>query len=88
MSYLSIVTDRKNIPPTITGRFMPVAHSDSIKTDSDAQYFKLKYSVLGVRFKKGDNGKLFIAGPNKAIQCYTKVRKEKFSWRICKEVIE
>lgn len=88
MSYLSIVTDRKNIPPTITGQFMPVAHSDSIKTDFDAQYIKLKYSILGVRFKKDDNGKLFIAGPNKAIQCYTKVRKEKFSWRICKEVIE
>ena len=89
MSYLSIVVNRKNISADdFIGRFTPVVNTDSIKKDEDAQYIKLKYSVLGVRFKKDDNGKLFIAGPNQAVQCYTKIRKEKFSWRICKEVIE
>ncbi|MDY4739241.1 type II CRISPR RNA-guided endonuclease Cas9 [Absicoccus porci] len=54
---------------------------------NDAEYIKLKYSVLGIRFKSTENG-LQIAGPNRAVNQYSKIRKEKFSWQICPEVIK
>lgn len=48
----------------------------------DAEYIKLKYSPLGFRFKKNEQGKLEIHGPNQHLNKFSKIRKEKFYWTL------
>ena len=77
-SYLNLIVNRKNTPPTITGQFAPAINNNDIKKDPDAQYIKLKYSVLGIRFET-QNDKLYIDGPNYHVNAYSKIKKEKFT---------
>lgn len=86
MAFFNLIINRECTPPTIVGQFMPVA--DRFKSDEDGQYFKVKASILGVRFHKNEDGKLVISGPNRAANKFSKIRKEDFSWRICRDMIE
>lgn len=86
MAFFNLIINRECTPPTIVGRLMPVA--DRFKSDEDGQYFKVKASILGVRFHKNEDGKLVISGPNRAANKFSKIRKEDFSWRICRDMIE
>lgn len=55
--------------------------------ENDAQYIKLKYNILGLRFIDNPNGKLIISSPKEIQGSYKEVKKEPFSWNLCKEDI-
>ena len=56
--------------------------------ENKAQYVKIKSSILGIRYTYNENGKLLISGPRKAPGKYSKIKKEKFSWKICSDVLQ
>ena len=87
MSFLSIIVNRKCTWPKILCQYCPKANTPYSENE-DGQYFKVKTSVLGVRFHKNEDGKLVISGPNRAANKFSKIRKEDFSWRICRDMIE
>ena len=90
MAYLDLIVNRNCTPPTIVDRYIPVAGSIDDKTDTEnrAQYIKIKSSILGIRYTYNENGKLLISGPRKAPGKYSKIKKEKFSWKICSDVLQ
>lgn len=90
MAYLDLIVNRNCTPPTIVDRYIPVAGSIDDKTDAEnkAQYIKIKSSILGIRYTYNENGKLLISGPRKAPGKYSKIKKEKFSWKICSDVLQ
>ena len=63
-------------------RFSATEH---LKMYKDAQYVKLKYSILGLRFIQLPNGGLSIVSPKEKPGAFSKITKEEFSWNICKE---
>ena len=63
-------------------RFSATEH---LKMYKDAQYVKLKYSILGLRFIQLPNGGLSIVSPKEKPGTFSKITKEEFSWNICKE---
>lgn len=87
MSFLSIIVNRKCTWPKILCQYCPKANTPYSENE-DGQYFKVKASILGVRFHKNEDGKLVISGPNRAANKFSKIRKEDFSWRICRDMIE
>ena len=93
LSFVGLVINRPCTPKEFNGRYRPVVNNTVIKPKNihdlknDTEYIKLKYSILGIRYWSTGNG-LQIAGPNHAVNQYSKIRKEKFSWRICPEVIK
>ena len=82
VAVLAAWVEKTNLPPTIQGRYQPVANNDAVTKDPDAEYVKLKYNVLGLRFAKNKDGALIITGPNRHENAYTKVKHEDFSWRL------
>lgn len=50
----------------------------------DAQYVKLKYSPLGIRFTHNKQGKLIISSPKEKQGAFKQIKKEEFSWKISK----
>ena len=82
-AYLNLIVNRNCTPPTITGQYLPTANT----VDSEAEYIKLKYSPLGIRYQYNDQGKLKISGPKKKPGMYSKIKKEPFSWKMSKEVL-
>ena len=84
LSYYELTTKRYDYPPTITGQYAPVINPNYFKGDEDAQYIKLKYNILGLRFSKTFYGKMDIESPSEIPGAYKKIRKEEFSWRISK----
>ena len=50
----------------------------------DAQYVKLKYSPLGIRFTHNKQGKLIISSPKEKQGAFKKIKRENFSWNISK----
>ena len=81
-SYYALLTRRKNTPPTIDGRYLPVINYNDISVYEDAYYIKLKYSPLGIRFAYNEKGKLIISGPRNHINAFSKIKKEEFSWNL------
>ena len=63
-------------------------NNNTIKNDEDAEYVKLKYDILGLRFDKSVKGKLIINSAHGTCGKYTKVKREKFDWKISKYVVE
>lgn len=59
--------------------------ANKITDDPDARYVKIKYSPLGIRYYKRD-GVLHISGPHGHENMYSLIKKEKFSWKICKDM--
>lgn len=85
--YISIA-NRKNIPPMIDDRNVTTANNDSIKMNPDAEYIKLKYHHLGLRFGYNDKGTLLIEGPKGKPNAFKKIKREKFSWKMSKYDVE
>lgn len=56
--------------------------------EQESYYIKIKSSILGIRYTYNENGKLLISGPRKAPGKYSKIKKEKFSWKICSNVLQ
>ena len=82
--YYKLILDRPFTPPSITGRMMPVANNNEIKKDKNAEYVKLKYSPLGIRFIDNKPGKLIISSPKEKQGAFKKIKRENFSWNISK----
>ena len=56
--------------------------------DFIVQQVKKDIPLLGIRYTYNENGKLLISGPRKAPGKYSKIKKEKFSWKICSDVLQ
>lgn len=84
VSYYYLWVIKPNTPPSINGQYTPVINKTEFKGSSDIEYVKLKYTPLGFRFVRNDKGKLLIYGPHGNIGGFSKIRKEKFSWKISK----
>lgn len=88
LSYLGLIINRVGTPPTIDGQYKPVIHNNIIKENENAQYIKLKYNILGLRFIQSPDGGLIIQSPKEFPGAFTQVKKEKFSWKICNDDIQ
>ena len=88
LSYLGLIIDRPSTPTEIVGRCRPVVNSSALTGDEDdAQYIKLKYNILGLKFINNPNGKLIVSSPKEIPGAFKQVKKEPFSWNLCKEDI-
>ena len=83
-AFLNLVVNRPCTPPTIFGQFCPTASA----VGEEARYVKIKSSILGIRYWINEEGALLIDGPNGAVQKYSKIKKEAFSWKICQSMVE
>ena len=83
VAYLNLIVNRNCTPRSIIGQYVPSVN----KVDNQAEYIKLKYSPLGIRYQYNDQGKLMISGPKKKPGMYSKIKKEPFSWKMSKEVL-
>lgn len=88
LSYLGLIINRVGTPPTIDGQYMPAIQNNIIKDDADAQYIKLKYNILGLRFIQSPDGGLIIQSPKELPGAFTQIKKENFSWKICNDDIQ
>ena len=88
LSYLGLITKRVCTPPNIDGQYTPVVNNPFGKNDVDAQYVKLKYNILGLRFIQSPDGGLIIQSPKELPGAFTQVKKENFSWKICNDDIK
>ena len=82
--YYKLILDRPLTPPSITGRMLPVVNNNEIKKNKNAEYVKLKYSPLGIRFTHNKQGKLIISSPKEKQGAFKKIKRENFSWNISK----
>lgn len=65
------------------------AQNRMISKNKDAQYVKIKYNVLGIRFKNNYTGKLIVEGPvGYKNGGYKLIKKEEFHWTISKNMLE
>lgn len=86
--YLTTIANRGNVPPTIDGQYKPTINNNEIKKNPDAEYVKLKYDILGLRFGNSSNGKLIINSAHGTCGKYKKIKKERFDWTISKLVVQ
>ncbi len=82
LSYYELLLDRPGVPPTIIGRCNPVVNYDALNTNDNGYYIKLKYNILGLRFKFSENDSLIIESPKEIQGAYSKIKKEEFSWQM------
>lgn len=82
-AFINLIVNRNCTPPTIIGQYMPTAGTPG----DNADYVKLKYSVLGIRYSYNNKGNLVINGPNKAAWKFSKIKKEEFSWNLKRKVL-
>ena len=88
LSYLGLIINRLGNLPTKDSRFRPAANNFTLTCrKDDAQYIKLKYNILGLRFIDNPNGKLIVSSPKEIPGAFKQVKKEPFSWNLCKEDI-
>lgn len=88
LSYLGLIINRAGTPPTIDGQYKPAIHNNIIKENENAQYIKLKYNILGLRFIQSPDGGLIIQSPKELPGAFTQIKKENFSWKICNDDIQ
>lgn len=88
LSYLGLIINRVGTPPTVDGRCLLVAHNNIVKENENAQYVKLKYNILGLRFIQSPDGGLIIQSPKELPGAFTQIKKENFSWKICNDDIQ
>lgn len=87
LAYYSLIINRLGTPPNIEGRHRPVINSDIIKGYDDAMYIKLKYNILGIRMITNSNNKAIIETPLAVRGQFSKISKEKFSWKIGNNIV-
>ena len=85
MAFLQLIVNRKRTWPKVICQYVPRINTDM---ESESYYIKIKSSILGIRYTYNENGKLLISGPRKAPGKYSKIKKEKFSWKICSDVLQ
>ncbi len=88
LAYLSLIIDRPGTPPTVVGQYMPAADNNIIKADSDAQYIKLKYNILGLRFIDNPSGNLIVVSPKEIPGAFKQIKKEEFTWQLANDAIK
>ena len=88
LSYLDLIIHRPGTPPTIIGQVLPSINNKDITIDENAQYVKLKYNILGLRFIQSPDGGLIIQSPKELPGAFTQIKKENFSWKICNDDIQ
>ena len=88
LAYLSLIIDRPGTPPSIDGQCLLVANNNQIKQNKDAEYVKLKYNILGLRFISKPGCKLDIRSPKEICGAYTKIKREEFTWHITRDDVE
>lgn len=88
LSYLDLIIHRPGTPPTIIGQVLPSINNKDITIDENAQYVKLKYNILGLRFIQSPDGGLIIQSPKELPGAFTQIKKEYFSWKICNDDIQ
>lgn len=84
VSHYYLWTIKPNKSTSIKIQYTPPINKTEMKGKEDIEYIKLKTSPLGFRFEKDADGKLIISGPKGNSKAYSKIRKEKFSWKISK----
>ena len=87
LSFINKIVNRKCMYPSMEVMYKPTIHNKEIKKYPDAEYIKIKSSILGIRYEDNGNDKLIISGPKNASQKYSKIKKEKFTWNINLDVI-
>ena len=88
-SYYSNLANSVYCPPIINGRILPVADNNIISRNPDAEYVKIKYNILGVRFSHNDKGKLIVEGPKGyGNGGFKLIKKEEFYWTIGRNMLE
>lgn len=85
MAFVQLIVNRKRTWPKVICQYAPRINTDM---ESESYYIKIKSSILGIRYTYNENGKLLISGPRKAPGKYSKIKKEKFSWKICSDVLQ
>lgn len=88
LSFLGLIISRPNTPPTVIGRCLPAANSEGIKKYPDAQYIKLKYNILGLRFIPNPDGKLIVVSPKEIPGAFKQIKKEKFTWQLSNDELK
>lgn len=89
IAYWSQIANNKLAWPTFDKQWKPTVQNDSLEKNPDAQYVKIKYNILGARFRNSSNGKLIVEGPRGYKNGGFKlIKKEEFHWTICKDMIE
>lgn len=86
--YFSKILNSNNYLLDAELRSRPSVNNIYMQEDKDAEYIKLKYNILGLRFGNSVNGKLIINSAHGTCGKYTKVKREKFDWKISKYVVE
>ena len=81
LAYITLIINRAGTPPTIDGQYLPVINSMLIKGYDDAQYVKLKYSILGIKAFANET-KMIIEAPDKVPSHFKKITREKFTWNL------
>lgn len=85
LAYLGLIINRPGTPPTITGQYKPVADNKIIKANPDAQYIKLKYNILGLKFISNPDGKLIVVSPKEMAGAFKQIKKENFTWQLAND---
>lgn len=78
LAFLDVIVNRRCTPPTIVGQYMPTISTPG----EEARYIKIKSSVLGIRWKYNEKGKLLVSGPHLNGNAYSKIKKEKLTWNL------
>lgn len=87
--YYSYLANDRYTLPKFDGQILPVANNVNISKNHDAEYVKIKYNILGIRFDRNDDGKLIINGPvGYKNGGYKLIKREEFHWTISKNMIE
>jgi len=84
LAYWIMIANISYAPPTLEKQNTPAANNEDISKNPDAEYVKLKYNILGLRFANNEKGTLIISGPNGYQNGYKRIKKEDFSWKISK----
>ena len=88
-AYYSLLANEMYSPPIFDKQILPVANNNIISRNLDAEYVKIKYNILGVRFDKNDKGTMIVKGPSGITNGGFKlIKKEDFHWTISQNMIK
>ena len=86
--YLARIANKKFTPPEIYCVIRLTANNNSIKIDPNAEYIKLKYDILGIRYSYNNKGNIIINSAHGTCGKYSKIKKEDFEWKISKYSVQ
>ena len=86
--FLARIANKKFTPPRIDCVIELTADNRTIKKDQNAEYIKLKYDILGIRYSYNDKGNIIINSAHGTCGKYSKIKKEDFEWKISKYSVQ